>query len=64
MYNNRHWIGDVIAGAGIGMLSTKMAFFLHPIIDKALFKKDNKTTAIVVPIYNGQNLGLGMNLNF
>ncbi|MCK9480184.1 MAG: hypothetical protein M0R38_00275 [Bacteroidia bacterium] len=26
MVNDRHWLGDVIAGAGIGMLSTEIAY--------------------------------------
>lgn len=27
--NNRHWLGDVIAGAGIGMLSTKFCYWVY-----------------------------------
>ena len=27
--NNRHWVSDVIAGAGIGMLSTKFCYWLY-----------------------------------
>ena len=27
--NNRHWVGDVIAGAGIGILSTKFSYWLY-----------------------------------
>ena len=27
--NNRHWVGDVIAGAGIGMLATKFSYWLY-----------------------------------
>ncbi|MBS2212632.1 phosphatase PAP2 family protein [Carboxylicivirga mesophila] len=30
IYNDRHWFGDVIAGAGIGMLSAKFAYWLYP----------------------------------
>jgi membrane-associated phospholipid phosphatase len=30
MYNNKHWLGDVIAGAGFGILSTKFAYWLEP----------------------------------
>lgn len=30
MYNNKHWLNDVIAGAGIGILSTQAAYFLYP----------------------------------
>lgn len=30
MHNERHWINDVLAGAAIGMLSTKFAYWLYP----------------------------------
>lgn len=29
MYNDRHWLSDVTAGAGIGILSTKIAYWIH-----------------------------------
>lgn len=32
--NNRHWISDVMAGAGIGILSTELGYFLGDIIYK------------------------------
>lgn len=34
MYNNKHYLSDVIAGAGIGILTTKLAYYL----DSKLFK--------------------------
>lgn len=37
--NNRHWLGDVIAGAGIGILSTKVGYWLFSKIEK---KKEDK----------------------
>jgi hypothetical protein len=39
LYNNRHWLTDVIAGAGIGILSAKASYWLFPYISKKLFKK-------------------------
>ena len=29
MLNNRHWISDVLAGAAIGIFSTKIAYLTH-----------------------------------
>jgi len=29
MLNNRHWISDVLVGAGIGILSTEFVYFTH-----------------------------------
>ena len=34
MYNNRHWLSDVMAGAGVGVLSTKIAYWIYPEIRK------------------------------
>lgn len=30
LYNNRHWINDVVCGASIGYLSTTFAYWLYP----------------------------------
>lgn len=38
MYNNRHWLTDVVAGAGFGILSTKIAYWVFPRIKTLLFK--------------------------
>jgi hypothetical protein len=39
MYNNKHWLGDVIAGAGFGILSAKLAYWLEPKIFHAKKRK-------------------------
>lgn len=63
MYNNRHWLTDVAAGAGIGILSMKAAYWLNPRITRTLFgEKSAETrnpTSFVVPMYDGRNIGLG-----
>ncbi len=68
MYNNRHWFSDVVAGAGIGILSTKISYLIYPYLkEKLFFQKlfDNKEIAgMILPYYNGQNYGLTMSLNF
>lgn len=48
MYNNRHWLTDVVAGAGFGILSTKVAYWLFPRIKKQFFK-DFRVSLSVVP---------------
>ncbi|UOB16105.1 phosphatase PAP2 family protein [Abyssalbus ytuae] len=64
MYNNRHWITDVAAGAGIGILSTKIAYLLHPWIKKTLFGNHESANACVLPFYNGKESGLGVTITF
>lgn len=57
MYNNRHWLTDVAAGAGIGILSTKVAYWMNPYITKKLFgSKPEKPTSFLSPSYNGREL--------
>jgi membrane-associated phospholipid phosphatase len=29
LYNNEHWLGDVLAGAAIGMASTKLVYWIN-----------------------------------
>jgi hypothetical protein len=62
MYNNRHWLTDVVAGAGIGMMSTKIAYWVHPWLKRHVFKDAKKSDAVVMPFYNKKNFGVGMSL--
>lgn len=65
MYNNRHWLTDVVAGAGIGILSTKAAYWLFPYVKNAFFnKKENKAMTMIAPFYNGKQAGAGMVVQF
>lgn len=45
MYNNRHSLADVLAGAGIGILSTKFAYFSYGKIKHALTKNKRESYA-------------------
>jgi len=64
IYNNKHWLTDVAAGAGIGILSTKVAYWIFPYVNKHIFNSQkNGTTGMVAPFYNGNQMGVGMILN-
>lgn len=63
MYNNRHWLTDVAAGAGIGILSTKIAYWVHPVIKRVFAKNDKEIDACALPYYNGQQVGLVLSIN-
>jgi PAP2 superfamily len=56
VYNNRHWVSDVVAGAGFGILSTKLAYWIYPTLKKHLFKNKN-ANALVLPFYQNGNTG-------
>lgn len=65
MYNDRHWLTDVVAGAGIGILSTKIAYWINPFIQKKIFNsRENNGTSIIAPFYNGKQFGVGFIKSF
>lgn len=64
IYNARHWLSDVSMGAGIGILSTKIAYWVYPYLQRHVFNSGKNTQASVVPFYNGKQLGLGMAVQF
>lgn len=66
IYNDRHWLTDVAAGAGIGILSTKLAYWIHPWMQKQLFGSggEKKYSAIAMPFYNGEQFGLNLAVRF
>lgn len=37
LYNNAHWVSDVVTGAGVGILSTKISYLLYPYFKRKLF---------------------------
>ena len=66
MYNERHWLNDVLAGAGFGILSANLAHLLLP-WEKSWFKhkKSTKVEMSLLP-YCGQycETGLALNVRF
>lgn len=65
LYNNKHWFSDVVTGAGIGIVSTKLAYIVFPHLNNKIFKSNNnKNSTMLLPYYNGKQLGIGMLKNF
>ncbi|MBO9635144.1 MAG: phosphatase PAP2 family protein [Chitinophagaceae bacterium] len=64
MYNNRHWMSDVVAGAGVGILSTNLAYYLYPTVKKVFSGKKENNSNIVAPFYNQGAVGLSLVHNF
>lgn len=64
MYNNRHWFTDVLAGAGIGILSAEIAYWLYPTFSKILFPKRYKQRLNLSPYVSSKEKGLAVNFVF
>lgn len=61
MYNGRHWLGDVVAGAGVGILSARVGEWSVALWRKLLRKKNNKVTGdagmTIVPVMTPSEYG-------
>jgi membrane-associated phospholipid phosphatase len=58
--NNKHWVGDVVAGAGFGMLSTELSYWLYPALNTLLSGKRRNHATMVAPFYKGKTIGIGL----
>ncbi|GHT61187.1 phospholipid phosphatase [Bacteroidia bacterium] len=68
VYNERHWTNDVIAGAGFGILSARIGYWLLP-VNRKIFRPDksNKngvSQTAIMPYYTGQQAGIALSHNF
>lgn len=64
MLNNKHWFSDVVAGAGFGILSTEMAYWLYPKINNLIGGKKGNSQTLIMPFYQNKNVGIGLVKNF
>ncbi len=63
MYNNKHWLSDVVAGAGFGIASTKLAYIIYPHLRKLVLGKQSVHYSMV-PTYQQKSVGLAFNGTF
>lgn len=67
MYKQRHFTGDVAAGAGFGILSTEAAYLVYPVVQRVFSpKKDAVPKMTLLPQYNSQwkTAGLAFSYHF
>lgn len=67
VYNNRHYLYDVITGAGVGILSVGIAYWLYPPLQRGLFgKEDNGCSITAVPYFDevSSSAGFGCVVTF
>lgn len=66
LYNNRHWFNDILMGAGIGILSAKIGYWMLP-LERKLFKinkiSNNTSTIAIMPTYNPIDKAYMMSVN-
>lgn len=65
MYNNKHWFNDVIAGAGVGILSVRLSYWLYPKLKNSILKQTGtKSNTVFMPTYQNGAVGVGLVHNF
>lgn len=64
IYNNRHYLNDVIAGASIGILSTKLAYYFYPKIFRHSACSHSTPKVYGYPLVetSDRSMGLGVNV--
>lgn len=65
IYHNNHWFSDVVAGAGIGILSTDLSYFIYPRVKKFVANtlKIKTNNLHVGPTYQSKTFGLALVYN-
>lgn len=63
MYNNKHWLSDVVTGAGFGIASTKLAYLIYPHLKKLVVGKQAVKYSLV-PMYQQKAAGLAFSGTF
>lgn len=64
MLNNRHWLSDVLVGAGIGILSAKAAYVVYPWLKDRIHPTRKKIQTSFVPWSNGHIYGGSFSIYF
>ena len=66
--HNEHWFTDIIAGAGVGILSTRLAHWLYPWVQEKIvhkiFKPKKDVAFMGLPYYSGDGAGISLAMRF
>lgn len=72
VYNKRHWVGDVMAGAGVGILCANAGYWMLPVWKRWLrfekvneggrraAKKESKRLVVAAPFYQAEDRAAGV----
>ena len=64
IYNNKHWLSDVCAGAGIGILCTQFSYYLYPKIMELFNKNQMNTNISMAPFHTNFMSGVNFKIIF
>lgn len=58
--NNKHWVSDVITGAGVGMLSVELSYLMLPLFNKITGVHKNEKKIALAPLLGKKLYGIGL----
>lgn len=67
MMNNQHWMSDVLVGAGLGILTTKIVYWVDPLLRKRLNQdsdKQGKDNLSFLPYVSPDHYGVYLQYTF
>lgn len=67
LHNNRHWVADVVAGAGFGILSVELAYLIYFPVRNAIARNVNRKHAgnlVLSPTFTNQGGGFYLSYRF
>ena len=56
--NRKHWLSDVVTGAGVGILCVELSYLMLPVWHKLLNVKDKRKGFVICPVVNQNYLGM------
>lgn len=64
MHNNAHYLTDIMAGAGIGIATARIAYWLLPWERRLLRWDKHKATTMIVPYASLKSFGISYSMSF
>lgn len=62
--NRRHWFSDVVAGAGVGILSVELAYLLMPLFERWTGSGKHSDNVAISPVIDADYTGVGVAYTF
>ena len=58
MLNNKHWMSDVLVGAGLGILTTKVMYWIYPLVKKGVANRTDNNNLAMIPYVSPNHFGI------
>jgi membrane-associated phospholipid phosphatase len=62
--NRKHWVSDVVTGAGIGLFSAEMGYMLSPVFHNIFRAGSNHKSWVITPALERDNYGVDLSCQF